>query len=119
MPSYLEAQYTDQATANPEDHRYCCENAYIANDANVPTVLESTFTTLPSKKAFDLYFSMNPTSRRKMSDIALSMQSGHYFVLYTVWEDGKDDERCTKWVHDTMASVGRHSVGSHLGDADF
>lgn len=119
LQNSLEWQYKNQAAANPENHRYCCENSYVANDADVPAVLEAAFTTLPSKKAFALYFAMNPTSRRPLPDMALSMQSDHYFALYTVWEDAADDQPCTTWVHDVMRDVERHSVGSYLGDADF
>lgn len=119
VPSSLESQYNNQAAANPSNHRYCCENSYVANDADVPSVLEAAFTTLPSQKAFALYFAMNPTSRRTLPDMALSLQSDHYFALYTVWEDVEDDASCTSWVHDTMRGVERHGVGSYLGDADF
>ncbi|KAK9779963.1 putative FAD-binding PCMH-type domain-containing protein [Seiridium cardinale] len=115
----LEDHYYRQAAANPEGHRYCSENAYIENDADVPAVLESAFTTLPSRKSFALYFAMNPTSRRPLPDMALSMHSDHYFALYTLWEDAKDDERCTSWVHDNMRSIERFGVGSYLGDSDF
>ncbi|KAI2814201.1 CAZyme family AA7 [Aspergillus niger] len=115
----LENQYSKQAKANPERHRYCAENAYIRNDADVPTVLEEAFTTLPHKKAFALWYAMYPCSRRKLPDMALSMQSDHYFALYTVWEEEKDDDRCQAWVADVMKRVQRHGVGSYLGDADF
>lgn len=115
----LDQEYMQQDAANPDNHRYCSENAYIANDADVPAVLEDAFTTLPHKKAFSLYFAMNPTSRRPLPDMALSMHSDHYFALYTVWEDASDDERCTAWVHDIMRKVERHGVGSYLGDSDF
>jgi hypothetical protein len=118
-PTSLAEHYVRQAAANPDGHRYCSENAYIENDADVPAVLESAFTTLPSKKSFALYFAMNPTSRRPLPDMALSMHSDHYFALYTLWEDEKDDERCTSWVHDNMRSIERKAVGSYLGDSDF
>lgn len=115
----LEEQYKNQAGANPEKHRYCADNAYIQNDADVPTVLEEAFTTLPHKKSFALWFAMNPCSRRKLPDMALSMQSDHYFALYTVWEDAHDDPRCQAWVRNVMKGVERHSVGAYLGDSDF
>ncbi|KAI0594721.1 hypothetical protein F4775DRAFT_606014 [Biscogniauxia sp. FL1348] len=118
-PTSLHQEYCTQEDANPRAHRYCSENSYIANDADVPAVLEKAFTTLPSQKSFALYFAMNPTSRRQGPDMALSMQSDHYLALYTVWEDAADDPRCTAWVHDVMRDVERHSVGSYLGDADF
>ncbi|GAM35790.1 hypothetical protein TCE0_017r04386 [Talaromyces pinophilus] len=115
----LENQYIAQGKANPDHHRYCCDNAYIDNSANVPAVLEDAFLTLPHRKAFAIWYAMNPCSRRKLPDMALSMQSDHYFALYTVWEDEVDDERCQKWVHDIMKKVESHSVGAYLGDSDF
>ncbi|KAJ5758967.1 hypothetical protein N7520_006123 [Penicillium odoratum] len=115
----LDEQYDNQEGANPEKHRYCAENAYINNDADVPAVLEEAFTTLPHRKAFALWFPMNPCSRRKLPDMALSMQSDHYFALYTVWEDESDDQRCQSWVKDVMKKVERQSVGAYLGDSDF
>ncbi|KAI1496680.1 hypothetical protein F5X99DRAFT_424347 [Biscogniauxia marginata] len=118
-PTTLQREYTSQDEANPQAHRYCSENAYIADDADVPTVLERAFLTPPTQKSFALYFAMSPTSRRPGPDMALSMQSDHYFALYTVWEDAADDARCTAWVHDIMREVERHSTGSYLGDADF
>ncbi|KAK4539200.1 hypothetical protein LTR36_001158 [Oleoguttula mirabilis] len=115
----LADQYINQAGANPESHRYCADNAYVTNDADVASVLEAAFTTLPHKKSFALYFAMNPCSRRQLPDMALSMQSDHYFALYTVWDDAADDDRCQAWVRETMKDVERHSVGAYLGDSDF
>ncbi|KAK5132325.1 hypothetical protein LTR08_009160 [Meristemomyces frigidus] len=115
----LADQYKNQAAANPEGHRYCTENAYISNDADVTTVMEAAFTTLPHPKAFALYFAMNPCSRRELPDMALSMQTDHYFALYTVWEDDTDDLRCRGWVRDIMSEVELNSEGAYLGDSDF
>lgn len=116
----VQCEYVDQLMANPEGHRYICDNAYINNDSNVTEVLRKSFTTLPEgSKAFSLYFSMNPCSRRQLPDMALSLQSDHYFALYTVWENEKDDDRCRTWVKDVMAGVERHSIGAYLGDSDF
>ncbi|PTU19698.1 hypothetical protein P175DRAFT_0462882 [Aspergillus ochraceoroseus IBT 24754] len=115
----LENQYVKQANASPEKHRYCAENAYIENNADVPKVLEEAFTTLPHRKAFALWYAMNPCSQRQLPDMALSMQSDHYFALYTVWEEENDDVRCQQWVRDVMKKVERKSVGAYLGDSDF
>lgn len=115
----LANQHSAQANANPADHRYCAENAFIDNDADVAAVLEEASTTLPHRKAFALYNAMNPCSRRALPDMALSMQSDHYFALFTVWDDAKDDERCRAWVKDVMSRIERQSVGAYLGDSDF
>ena len=53
------------------------------------------------------------------ADMALSMQSDHYFATYTIWEDEKDDGKCQSWVRSIMTDVERYSVGSYLGDSDF
>ncbi|OCL07153.1 FAD-binding domain-containing protein [Glonium stellatum] len=115
----LEQEYNDQARANPEGHRYTADNAYIRNDANVAELLEEAFTTLPSRKSFALWYSMAPVSRRPLKDMALSMQSDHYFALYTVWEHKEDDEQCQSWVKGIMRDVEVHSEGAYLGDSDF
>lgn len=118
-PTSLEEQYINQGAANPEGHRYCVDNAYISNEVDVATVLEPAFTTLPSRKAFSLYFSMTPTSRRQLPEMALSMQSDHYFATYVVWEDESDDEKCMEWVRGIMKPIERISDGAYLGDSDF
>ncbi|OJJ47361.1 hypothetical protein ASPZODRAFT_151852 [Penicilliopsis zonata CBS 506.65] len=116
----LHAQYENQGKANPDGHRYCADNAYLANEtADVAAVLEEAFTTLPHRKAFALWYAMDPCSRRPLPDMALSLHSDHYFALYTVWEDATDDERCTAWVQGVMQRVASHSVGAYLGDSDF
>ncbi|KAI3321194.1 FAD-binding domain-containing protein [Xylariaceae sp. AK1471] len=120
-PTDLACQYTGQREEQPTGYRYCSENAYISDEANVdvPGVLEKAFTSLPTQKSFALYFAMNPISRRPLPDMALSMHSDHYFALYTIWDDAADDARCTAWVRDIVRGVERHSAGSYMGDADF
>ncbi|CAK7218372.1 hypothetical protein SBRCBS47491_003487 [Sporothrix bragantina] len=119
-PTSLQQEYDDQAAANPEGHRYCVDNAYISNDADAAAVLEAAFTSLPSKKSFALWYSMNPCSRRPLpDDMALSMQSDHYFALYTIWEHKHDDAANRSWVRNIMKDVEKHSVGAYLGDSDF
>jgi hypothetical protein len=115
----LEKQYINQAKANPDRHRYCVDNAYIENDSDVVAVLEKGFTTLPHKKAFSLWYAMNPCSRQQLPDMALSVHSDHYFAAYAVWEDEADDLQCQNWVQNTMKTIEEHSVGAYLGDSDF
>lgn len=118
-PTSLHEQYIEQAQANPAGHRYCSDNAYINNDSDVASVLEETFTTLPSRKSFSLWFAMAPTSRRKLPDMALSMQSDHYLAIYSVWETAEEDNKCQSWVASVLNKMQPHSVGQYLGDSDF
>ncbi|GAW22000.1 hypothetical protein ANO14919_115320 [Xylariales sp. No.14919] len=118
-PTDFARQYAGQRVEQPTGYRFCSDNAYVDNDADVPAVLERAATSLPTRKSFVLYFAMNPTSRRPLPDMAHSMHSDHYLALYTIWDDEADDARCTGWVHDIMKDVQRYSVGSYMGDADF
>lgn len=115
----LAKEYRDQANANPQGHRYCAENGYVKNDEDVAAILEPGFTTLPSAKSFALWYAMAPCSRRELPDMALSMQSDHYFAIYTIWEHEKDDDRCQQWVRTTMKKVVPHCEGAYMGDSDF
>ena len=118
-PTSLAQEYANQAEANPSGHRYCAENGYLKNDADVAATLKPAFTTLPHPKAFAIWFSMAPCSRRAMPDMALSMQTDHYFAVYTVWEDVRDDERCQRWTRSVMSDIAPHCEGAYLGDSDF
>ncbi|KAK8163247.1 hypothetical protein BC567DRAFT_211326 [Phyllosticta citribraziliensis] len=112
-------EYIDQGAANPNGYRYRVDNAYINDDADVVDVLEDAFTTLPTRKSFSLWLSMAPGSRRRLRDMALSMQSDHYFATYVMYEDAADDSVASNWVQSIMKKVEKHSEGAYLGDADF
>ncbi|KAI1178375.1 FAD-binding domain-containing protein [Nemania sp. FL0916] len=119
-PTDFACQYAGQREEQPTGYRFCSDNGYIDNNvADVPGVVEQTFTSLPTQKTFVLYFAMNPTSRRPLPDMAHSMHSDHYVSVYAIWDDAADDERCTGWVRDAVQDMARHSVGSYMGDADF
>lgn len=112
-------EFENKAKAYPDGHRYCVDNAFLKNDVDVTAILEPAFTTLPTKKSLALWTSMVPCSRRELPDMALSMQSDHYFALFCIWEDESDDSRCQSWVHDIMVEVGRQSFGAYVGEFDF
>jgi hypothetical protein len=118
-PTSLAQEYAGQAEANPSGHRYCAENGYVKNDSDVAAVLKPAFTTLPHPKSFAIWFAMAPCSRRKLPDMALSMQTDHYFAMYTVWEEALDDERCQLWTRNVMKGLVPHCEGAYLGDSDF
>ena len=120
----LAQQYDDQHRANPVGHRYSVDNCYLRNDADVVSVMEAAFTTLPSKKSFTLWYAMSPCSSRSaqdgtMKDMALSMQTDHYFSTYCIWEDESEDQRCQSWVRNIFKEAEKHSHGAYLGDSDF
>ncbi|GIJ92441.1 hypothetical protein Asppvi_011423 [Aspergillus pseudoviridinutans] len=111
--------YDKQAKANPKGHRYHTDNAYVQNGADVVAVLEEAFLSLPPGKSFAFWSAMSPWSRGDLPDMALSMQSDHYFAIYAVWDDAKDDERYRSWVQKVMRKIENHSVGTYLGDSDL
>ncbi|CAH0051861.1 unnamed protein product [Clonostachys solani] len=115
----LEQEYISQRHANPAGHRYYCDNAFINNDEDVPTVLEKALTSLPSKEAYSFYYPMNPWSRKNLPDMAISLQCDHYIAMYTIWKNKEDDERCITWVKDVIKGIKPYSCGSYIGDLDL
>ncbi|KAM0433838.1 hypothetical protein ACHAQK_009060 [Fusarium lateritium] len=124
QPTSLAEQYDDQHSANPDSHRYAVDNCYVRNDADVVSLLKESFTSLPSEKSFSLWYSMAPGSRRSvetntMEDMALSMQTDHYFAAYVIWEDQNDDQKSQSWLSKVFDKLERESEGAYLGDSDF
>ncbi|KAL3469474.1 hypothetical protein BJX99DRAFT_69803 [Aspergillus californicus] len=115
----LSEQFDLKAKAYPEGHRWYVDNAFVKNNVDVAGILQQAFTTLPTRKSMALWSSMTPLSTRDLPDMALSMQSDHYFAVYAVWEDESGDYQCRSWVDGVMDGVARHSVGSYLGELDF
>lgn len=115
----FDEQFLYKREAYPEGHRYCADNSFLNNDADVASVLESAFSSLPTRKSLALYNSMVPASQRELPSMALSVQSDHYFALYGIWEDEADDAQNQEWVSDIMKQIGQHSVGAYTGEFDF
>lgn len=115
----LHQEFESKAKAYPENHCYCVDNALLKNDADVAAVLEPAYANLPTRKSLALWTSLIPCSRRELPDMAMSLQSDHYFALFGIWEPGSEDSHCQSWVSNIMTEVGRHSVGSYVGEFDF
>ncbi|KAL2812279.1 hypothetical protein BJX63DRAFT_248615 [Aspergillus granulosus] len=119
QPTNLTEQFNLKAQSYPAQHRYYVDNVFLKNSTDVASVLEPAFTTLPTRTSLALWTSLIPISRRPLPDMALSMQSDHYFALYAIWEDASADSRCQTWVDEVMEAVAVESVGSYLGELDF
>jgi len=110
----------EQQRANPEEHRYTVDNAYLAGprDALV-TAMTPAFTDLPTAKSFSLWFDLAHLPARRLPDMALSVQSDIYFATYVVGESPEQDARCRAWVSGTMSRLAPYSAGCYLGDSDL
>jgi hypothetical protein len=115
----LEQEYSHQKQANPAGHRYHCDNAFINNDADIPSVLEKALTTSPSKETYAFWTPMSPWSQRDIADMAVSLRTDHYLALYTICKDEEDDIKCRNWADDVIKDVKKYFAGSYTGDIDF
>ncbi|KAG8166002.1 hypothetical protein KVR01_004554 [Diaporthe batatas] len=82
----IQQEYDNKAKAFPVGPRYKVDNVFLRNDADVVSLLESPFNTLPTRQSMVLWTSMKPRSSRPLTNMAL---------------------------------MGRHSIGSYLGEYDF
>lgn len=115
----IQREYDNKAKAYPVGQRYKVDNVLFRNDVDVVSLLEPSFTTLPTRQSLSLWSSMKPRSNRPLSGMALSMQSDHYFAVYAIWENEADDPRYGTWLSNIMKQLGPQSVGSYLGEYDF
>lgn len=109
--------YEIQAKANPSLHYYYTDNAFLDNNADVASVLESAFC-LPPGKSYAFWNPMYPCSRRELPDMALSIQSDHQVSIYAISENRDEAEHHKGWLQKTMAKIRPHAVGAYLGEAD-
>jgi FAD/FMN-containing dehydrogenase len=114
----LDEQIQLQLEANPENHRWAVNNAWLqgSSDEIVPLIAPA-FTNLPNPKSFTLWYSMAPL--RALPDMAFSMQTEIYLSMYVLWEDTKDDELNQSWVKQMMQRIQPITAGQYLGDSDF
>lgn len=115
----LQQELDNKAKAYPIGQRYKVDNVFLRNDVDVVSLLEASFTTLPTRQSMALWTSMKPRSSRPLTNMALSIQSDHYLAVYVIWEDKTDDAQNESWLSDVMKELGPHSVGSYLGEYDF
>ena len=109
QPTDLDEQYNMVLMGNPRSHRYHADNAYLKNDSDIVSILEEAFKTT-SSRGYTFYMPMAPTSKKEMQGMCLTMQSDHYFALYSCWEDQQSDEKHVNWVAGIMENVQKHAV---------
>ncbi|RAK77527.1 FAD-binding oxidoreductase [Aspergillus fijiensis CBS 313.89] len=115
----LEQEYANEVSAYPGDRRWVVDNAFIENEADLAAVLEQICLSLPDRRFVVLWYPLAPQSRRRLSDMAFSLQSDHYVGTYAIYESESDDERCRSWIQDTAEKLEPFRVGSFSGEADF
>ena len=118
QPTTLDEQRKRQLQDNPEGHRWAVDNAWLSGPAaEVVPAMRRAYTTLPTDKAFTIWFSMAPL--RPLPDMAFSLQSEVYLASYVAWESPEDDDHCRSWLAGAMADLEPVTVGQYLGDSDL
>ncbi len=118
VPTTLAEEYAEQRRANPKEHRYAVDNAWLNAPATtaIPALREA-FVSLPTAQSFSLWFGMAPL--HPLPDMALSLQADVYFASYVVWQQPEDDARCRRWLAEQMRRIEPFSEGLFLADSDF
>ncbi|MET9970435.1 FAD-binding oxidoreductase [Streptomyces sp. NPDC006356] len=110
----------DQERANPEGHYYVADGAYVAGTREeVVRGLAPAFTSLPTAKAFTIWFDMGRAPSRGLPDMALSLQSDIYFAAYLVAETEEEFRASSDWIRDRARDMEPVKIGTYLGDSDL
>lgn len=118
-PSTFTQEFAFQVVASPHGHRYYVDTAWIANDADIASLLEKSAQTIPNNTSVILYMPVTSSQRPVNGDTAFSLQSKHFVSLYAGWKEEKDDEETISWVRKAFETIAPHSVGSMVSDFDF
>ena len=111
-------QFVDQYRANPEDHRYGVDNAWLSvpDEVSVP-LLRDAFTELPNAKSFSLWYSQAPLHRAARHGV-LAAVADLLRLLRRV--GGRRRRRSHRgWLAEVFAEWSRIADGAYLGDSDF
>ena len=107
-----------QTTQNPEGHRYAVDCTWTGAPAHVlAPVLQALWGELDTEHSFSIWYGWAP--RRKLPDMAFSVEAEVYVATYAIYTDPADDARYTDWVHRRTAALAAHGAGVYLGDTDF
>jgi FAD/FMN-containing dehydrogenase len=118
VPADFDELRQRQVFANPENHRYQVDNCWIGGSAaDVVPAIKKTYTTLPTRKAFTIWFSMAPL--RPLPDMAFDLQSEIYLAMYIVTDDQADDALISGWLQERAREMEPVTRGQYLGDSDF
>lgn len=117
-PTTLDEQRARQLRDNPEGHRWVVDNAWLSGPVErVLPAMRAAYTTLPSEKAFTIWFSMAPL--RELPDMAFSLQSEIYLAAYVPWQGEAADRHHRDWLDAVMRDLEPVTVGQYLGDSDL
>ncbi|MET8234304.1 FAD-binding protein [Micromonospora sp. NPDC005298] len=110
----------EQLRANPEQHRYFADNAFLTgSSAELVAALLPAFTDLPTARTFTMLGDFSPLWSRRPPDMAVSLPSDLYFAAYVIGQTTAEDAHCRSWLDVTMSRVAAYSAGCYLGDSDL
>ena len=101
-----------------EGYRYIADTVWLDQSVDMVEVCKKAFTELPPG-GVAFWEPMNPVSRRRLPDMALSLQTDYYIALYAIYEHAEDDEWNEMWMREYMADLEKYSIGSYFGDTDI
>lgn len=117
-PSDQVQDYEESLVLMPPHHRWVADNVYLDNEVDFAETVKEAFTTLP-KWGIAFWEPMNPVSREPLEDMALSLQTDHYFAHYAAYKDPAEDEWHDTWVKRSMDRLRKNQKGAYMGDKDF
>lgn len=118
-PTNWKNEYATQEHVNPPNHRYQCDNVFLTDKEHLLAAMSRVWKTIPSKETYAFWLPLAMRNPRTVPDMAHSIATDHYFAVYTIWKDERDDQKCITWLADAMKAITPYSRGSYTGDYDF
>jgi FAD/FMN-containing dehydrogenase len=117
-PTTIEARLAQNDGIYPDRLRYACDNTYLdAPAGEIVPHMRALYESMPSPLSHVIWMCWGP--KRKLPDMAMSVQGDVYLACYAVWDDPADDARVGRWPAERMRALAPLSCGSQMNDENM
>ncbi|CAI7581337.1 unnamed protein product [Penicillium glandicola] len=112
----LQQEYVSQEGTMPQDSRYICDSVWFKDGIDFVAVTRRMFREFPRDRSMVYWEPLYPTSRRKLPDMAFSLQADQYLALYAIFEDSQQDEEQGTRIQGFIQEIKPYVLGTFAAD---
>jgi hypothetical protein len=115
-PTSIQQEYASQERTMPRDSRYICDSVWFKDGIDFVAVTRRMFREFPRDRSMVYWEPLYPTSRRKLPDMAFSLQADQYLALYAIFEDSQQDEEQSTRIQEFIQEIKPYVLGTFAAD---
>jgi hypothetical protein len=112
----LQQEYASQEGTMPRGSRYICDSVWFKDGIDFVAVTRRMFREFPRDRSMVYWEPLYPTSRRKLPDMAFSLQADQYLALFAVFEESQQDEEQGTRIQEFIQEIEPYVLGTFAAD---